>query len=288
MKPEKANELTRLLALVLAIIVVVATATLFIDHFVVIIIVLLLAVAAIYAFNLMQAKSVQKALEKQNEIHQLKINLIKSSLDPHFLFNAINSVSFSMHKNDIDTASENLATVTKLMRTALTDIDSFGHELSEEISFIKSYLALEKFRFSDKFNYTVKVMPYVNDMTKVPAFLIFCFVENALKKGVLSKADGGNVAVTIDENPTEKMIIARVSDDGLYRNLADKANETHNTSVANALIDKLNAANEQKITVSYSPNGNIDGEPQGCLVELKIPVEFNCAPAAVKALQSAK
>lgn len=288
MKPEKANKLTRLLALVLAIIVVVAAAAFFIDHFVVIIIVLLLAVALIYAFNFAQAKSMKKALEEQNEIHQLKINLIKSSLDPHFLFNAINSVSYSMHKNDNDAASENLNTLTKLLRISLTDIDGFAHQLSEEIAFIKNYLALEKFRFSDKFNYTVKVMPYVNDMTKVPAFLIFCFVENALKKGVLSKTDGGNVAVTIDENPTEKMIIARVSDDGLYRNLADKANETHNTNVANALIDKLNAANEQKITVSFSANGNIDGEPQGCLVELKIPAEFNCAPAAVKALQSAK
>ena len=279
---------TKRIYLILAIVVIVVAATFLIDYFAVKIFVLLFAVAAFYVYHLSQIKRTKKALEEQNELHQLKINLIKSSLDPHFLFNAINSVSFSMHKNDIDTASENLATVTKLMRTALTDIDSFGHELSEEISFIKSYLALEKFRFSDKFNYTVKVMPYVNDMTKVPAFLIFCFVENALKKGVLSKADGGNVAVTIDENPTEKMIIARVSDDGLYRNLADKANETHNTNVANALIDKLNAANEQKITVSFSANGNIDGEPQGCLVELKIPVEFNCAPAAVKALQSAK
>lgn len=279
---------TKRIYLILAIVVIVVAATFLIDYFAVKIFVLLFAVAAFYVYHLSQIKRTKKALEEQNELHQLKINLIKSSLDPHFLFNAINSVSFSMHKNDIDTASENLATVTKLMRTALTDIDSFGHELSEEISFIKSYLALEKFRFSDKFNYTVKVMPYVNDMTKVPAFLIFCFVENALKKGVLSKADGGNVAVTIDENPTEKVIIARVSDDGLYRNLADKANETHNTNVANTLIDKLNAANEQKITVSYSANGNIDGEPQGCLVELKIPVEFNCAPAAVKALQSAK
>ena len=279
---------TKHIYLILAIVVIVVAATFLIDYFAVKIFVLLLAAAAFYVYHLSQIKRTKKALEEQNELHQLKINLIKSSLDPHFLFNAINSVSFSMHKNDIDTASENLATVTKLMRTALTDIDSFGHELSEEISFIKSYLALEKFRFSDKFNYTVKVMPYVNDMTKVPAFLIFCFVENALKKGVLSKADGGNVAVTIDENPTEKVIIARVSDDGLYRNLADKANETHNTNVANALIDKLNAANEQKITVSFSANGNINGEPQGCLVELKIPVEFNCAPAAVKALQSAK
>jgi LytS/YehU family sensor histidine kinase len=153
--------------------------------------------------------------------------------------------------------------------------------LSEEISFIKSYLALEKFRFNEKFNYTVKVMPYVNDMAKVPAFLVFCFVENALKKGVLSKADGGNVVVNIDEDPTDKTIIARVSDDGLYRNLADKANQTHNTNVANALIDKLNAQNEQKISVNYSANGNTNGEPQGCVVELKIPAGFSYA---VKAL----
>lgn len=285
MNPEKTNELKKILIIILGIVVGVALAAYFIDHFIVIIIVLLLAVVAMYVFNLVQVKQTRKALEEQNERFQLKIKLIKSSLDPHFLFNAINSVSYSMHKNDNDKASENLAAITKLMRTSLTDIDSFGHELSEEIAFIKNYLALEKFRFDEKFNYTVKVMPYVNDMAKVPAFLIFCFVENALKKGVLSKPEGGNVVVTIDENPTDKVIIARVSDDGLYRNLADKANQTHNTTVANLLIDKLNAENDQKITLNYSANGNIDGEPQGCVIELKIPFGYNCE---LKALQLAK
>lgn len=267
--------------LILAIVLIIVAATYLVDYFAIKIFVLLLVAAAFYIYHIVQTKRTRKALAEQTELYQLKINLIKSSLDPHFLFNAINSVSYSMNKNDAGTAQENLSALTKLMRTALTDIDGFGHELSEEISFIKSYLALEKFRFNEKFNYTVKVMPYVNDMAKVPAFLIFCFVENALKKGVLSKADGGNVVVNIDEDPTDKTIIARVSDDGLYRNLADKANQTHNTNVANALIDKLNAQNEQKISVNYSANGNTNGEPQGCVVELKIPAGFSCA---VKAL----
>ena len=267
--------------LILAIVLIIVAATYLVDYFAIKIFVLLLVAAAFYIYHIVQTKRTRKALAEQSELYQLKINLIKSSLDPHFLFNAINSVSYSMNKNDVGKAQENLSALTKLMRTALTDIDGFGHELSEEISFIKSYLALEKFRFNEKFNYTVKVMPYVNDMAKVPAFLIFCFVENALKKGVLSKADGGNVVVNIDEDPTDKTIIARVSDDGLYRNLADKANQTHNTNVANALIDKLNAQNEQKISVNYSANGNTNGEPQGCVVELKIPAGFSCA---VKAL----
>lgn len=267
--------------LILAIVLIIVAATYLVDYFAIKIFVLLLVAAAFYIYHIVQTKRTRKALAEQTELYQLKINLIKSSLDPHFLFNAINSVSYSMNKNDAGTAQENLSALTKLMRTALTDIDGFGHELSEEISFIKSYLALEKFRFNEKFNYTVKVMPYVNDMAKVPAFLVFCFVENALKKGVLSKADGGNVVVNIDEDPTDKTIIARVSDDGLYRNLADKANQTHNTNVANALIDKLNAQNEQKISVNYSANGNTNGEPQGCVVELKIPAGFSCA---VKAL----
>jgi LytS/YehU family sensor histidine kinase len=267
--------------LILAIVLIIAAATYLVDYFAIKIFVLLLVAAAFYIYHIVQTKRTRKALAEQTELYQLKINLIKSSLDPHFLFNAINSVSYSMNKNEVGTAQENLSALTKLMRTALTDIDGFGHELSEEISFIKSYLALEKFRFNEKFNYTVKVVPYVNDMSKVPAFLIFCCVENALKKGVLSKADGGNVVVNIDEDPTDKTIIARVSDDGLYRNLADKANQTHNTNVANALIDKLNAQNEQKISVNYSANGNTNGEPQGCVVELKIPAGFSCA---VKAL----
>lgn len=261
--------------LILAILIIVVLATYLIDFFAVKILILLLLATAFYVFYRIQNKRTEKALKVQSEFYQLKSDMLRSSIDPHFLFNALNSVAFSMHKNDTELALANLNTVSKFIRTSLGDLDKFGHELNEEIEFIKNYLTLEKFRFADKFNYTIKVMPYVNDMTKVPCFSIFCFIENALKKGVLSKQEGGSLALSIDESQSDKALIVRISDDGLYRNLTDTASFTHNIKVVNALVNKLNAINSQKISISYSANGNVNGEPQGCIVEMKIPLEYD-------------
>ena len=238
------------------------------------IVILILAVAAAVAM-LVQKQQNKKALESQAAYFDLKTNLIKTSLDPHFLFNAINSVSYSIHKDDTNTASENLGTLSKLMRTSLENIGHFGHELSVEVGFIKNYLTLEKFRFKEQFDFTFKMMPYVNDMAKVPSFSIFCLIENALKKGVLSRQEPGHITLTIDEDKNNNVLVVTVSDDGLFRNPKSDTDQPHNIKVLSEMITRLNAINDQKITISYSAKERVDGEPRGCVAEMRIPLDFS-------------
>ena len=238
------------------------------------IVILILAVAAAVAM-LVQKQQNKKALENQAAYFDLKTNLIKTSLDPHFLFNAINSVSYSIHKDDTNTASENLGTLSKLMRISLENIGHFGHELSVEVGFIKNYLTLEKFRFKEQFDFTFKMMPYVNDMAKVPSFSIFCLIENALKKGVLSRQEPGHITLTIDEDKNNNALVVTVSDDGLFRNPKSDTDQPHNIKVLSEMITRLNAINDQKITISYSAKERVDGEPRGCVAEMRIPLDFS-------------
>jgi len=238
------------------------------------IVILILAVATAVAL-LVQKQQNKKVLESQAAYFDLKTNLIKTSLDPHFLFNAINSVSYSIHKDDTNTASENLGTLSKLMRTSLENIGHFGHELSVEVGFIKNYLTLEKFRFKEQFDFTFKMMPYVNDMAKVPSFSIFCLIENALKKGVLSRQEPGHIALTIDEDKNNNVLVVTVSDDGLFRNPKSDTDQPHNIKVLSEMVARLNAINDQKITINYSMKERVDGEPRGCVAEMRIPLDFS-------------
>ena len=271
MKTEKTNELTKILVLILGIVVGVAVAAYFIDHFIVIVIVLLLAVAAIYAFNHVQTKQTRKAIEEQDKFYRLKLNLIKSSLDPHFLFNAINSITYSINKNDTPTASANLSALSKMMRTSISDMDVFGHELNEEVTFVKNYLTLEKFRFNKQFDFNIKQMPYVNDMARVPAFCIFCFVENALKKGILPTGEPCIISLLIDEDKNSNSLIISISDDATARDIKTEADP--NVKIANELIDRLNAINKEKISVRHAA----DKKQRGNVTELRIPLDFNFA-----------
>ena len=243
----------------------------------------LLIACGIYILFIIQKKKWDKAVEEQADFYNLKTSLQQSSLDPHFLFNALNSVSFSIHKDSREDAASNLSTFSKFMRISLNNIDKFGHDLNEELEFIKNYLILEKFRFKEQFDYSIKVQPYVNDMNNVPVFSAFCFVENALKKGVMTKQGGGMIEIEVDENPAEKELIISISDNGAFRDLTKKENFTHNIMVVNALIDRLNSANQRKIKIDYSANKNKFGEVEGCRVEMRIPtdISYKLMPATI-------
>lgn len=259
----------------IAILVGFALLAYLIDFFAMKLFLLIITACGIYILYLLQNRHTEKALNEQREFYQLKLDMIRSSLDPHFLFNAFSTITFSMRKNDTDTAISNLSNASKLMRTSFGSIDKFGHQLNEELEFIKNYLTLEKYRFDNKFDYSIKVMPYVNDMNKVPCFSIFCLVENALKKGILIQETSGKLTVNIDESQTNRMLIVRVTDDGLYRDFSNPENVTHNIKVVNELINKLNDINGQKIVLNCMPNTDKDNQPHGCIFELKIPLEYN-------------
>lgn len=256
---------------------------LFKNNFAVQLLISLLIACGIYILFIIQKKKWDKAVEEQADFYNLKTSLQQSSLDPHFLFNALNSVSFSIHKDSREDAASNLSTFSKFMRISLNNIDKFGHDLNEELEFIKNYLILEKFRFKEQFDYSIKVQPYVNDMNNVPVFSAFCFVENALKKGVMTKQGGGMIEIEVDENPAEKELIISISDNGAFRDLTKKENFTHNIMVVNALIDRLNSANQRKIKIDYSANKNKSGETEGCKVEMRIPtdISYKLMPATI-------
>ena len=255
--------------IVVAVLLAILLTSYLVDFFAVKLMAVLLLAAAAYLFCLNQKKRTQKALESQKGFYELEMNMMKGSLNPHFLFNAINSITYSINKNDIETASKNLGSLSKMMRTSLSDIGVFGHELSEEVAFVKNYLTLEKFRFDKQFDFTVKQMPYVNDMARVPVFCIFCFVENALKKGILPTGEPGKIALLIDEDKNSNSLVISVSDDAPARDL--KSTDDPNIPMVNDLIDRLNAINDEKISVRHAA----DNKQRGNVIELRIPLDFS-------------
>ena len=259
----------RSLIVVVAILLAVMLISVLVNYFAVKLMAMLLLVAAAYVFYLSQKKHERKALESQKEFYNLEMSMIKSSLDPHFLFNAINSINYSINKSNIDTASKNLGALSKMMRTSLSGIGSFGHELSEEVTFVKNYLTLEKFRFDKQFDFTVKQMPYVNDMARVPSFCIYSYVENALKKGILPTGEPGKISLLIDEDKNSNSLIISISDDAPARD--PKSVDDPNLTMIEKLIAQLNDINDQKISVRHAA----DSKQRGNVVEMRIPLDFS-------------
>lgn len=102
---------------------------------------------------------------------------------------------------------------------------------------------------------------------------IFSYVESALKKGVLPKAEGGNIEINIDVT-TEHVLVVKIIDDGLHRSLEFEKGNTKSMKVMERSIKFYNKLNAYPIQVSYADKGTAEN-PKGSIVEMHIPMDFN-------------
>ena len=149
-----------------------------------------------------RARSNKKvAQEKQEkEISQLQLNLVRSQLNPHFMFNAMASIQNLMNKNDTDNANRYLGKFARLTRSVLKNQEFIS--LKEEISLLEDYLQMEKLRFG--FHYTIAVDDaLVVANIEIPAMLLQPFVENAVKHGISGLQDKGEISIRFDKTDAD-------------------------------------------------------------------------------------
>ena len=119
---------------------------------------------------------------------------LESQLNPHFLFNALNTVR-ALVADDPDEARRAVTLLSSLLRQTLATVRSATHSLADELEVVETYLALEALRFGDRLRVEVEAEPDALGLT-VPALLVQTLAENAVKHGVARRRDGGTVAVT--------------------------------------------------------------------------------------------
>ena len=215
-----------------------------------------------------------QTIKAQNEeFYKMQLELIKNQLDPHFLFNALNSISFSINKDDRKTAYANLGLFSKFLRESIVALDEFSRPLEEELDYVQNYLLLEKFRFKEKFDYDFVISPDVNLSLTIPKLILFSFVESALKKGVLPKDSGGEINVLIDVYEKKGLYI-KIFDTGLYRNIEDiNHSQTKNIQMTKRVVSYFNEYNSKTIDIKHKDLGTPEN-PEGSKIEITIPADY--------------
>jgi len=125
-----------------------------------------------------------KKQETEKKITDLQLQLVRNQLDPHFIMNAVNSIIACITDEDKEKARQQLLHFSKMHRYLLLSTDSILRSLQEELDFTENYLALEKFRFKDRFDYCIDVEPGMDTCVQVPKMIIQIHVENAVKHGL--------------------------------------------------------------------------------------------------------
>ncbi len=226
-----------------------------------------------WVLDKIHTSTVERIKLENEKFYLMQMDLIRNQLDPHFLFNALNSISFSINKDERKTAYYNLGLFSKFLRESIITLDEFSRSLEEEVDYVKNYLILEKFRFKEKFDYDFVIGPGVNKTQKVPKLILFSFIESALKKSVLPKEGGGRIEITIDTYQGRGIYIM-ISDTGLHRDMENiEKSHTKNMMMMKRIVSYFNQFNSKKIEINVKDGGTFDN-PKGSLVEITIPPEY--------------
>ncbi len=223
----------------------------------------------------LQLIQLEKKNRIRNEIVQLQLKNMKNQMNPHFTFNVFNAIASKIRKESPQTYKDFLQ-FSKLIRNTLESSDKITRSLSEEVSYLESYLELEKLRFPDKFDYAIKVDEGIDTSMKVPKMILQTYVENAIKHGIRHKEGKGHILISITTD--QKNIIFNIQDDGIGRAKA-KELSTDSTGFGLQIMDSyyklFNEYNEARITHEIIDLYDDAGKPSGTKVVVSIPLKFS-------------
>ncbi|MBL7825019.1 MAG: histidine kinase [Saprospiraceae bacterium] len=200
-------------------------------------------------------------LRKQSELREQQIELEKQALraqmDPHFIFNSLNSVQEFILKNDRLAAASYLSRFAKLIRQVLDQSFQKLISLESEIEYLDNYLSLECTRFKGAFNYEISVDPALETaLIQLPPMLVQPFVENAVIHGMRGKAGDGLIELSFKKMDSNQLVIT-VKDNGT--GLAESSDAPKKTSYGSSLVKRrlelLSKESNADVVIETAPEG---------------------------------
>ena len=196
---------------------------------------IILSLLIVSLFLYLNTRNRLKQQKKQAELQQ---KLLRSQLNPHFIFNAVGSIQSYMYRNDAKTASSYLTKFASLMRSILNQSSQDLCPLSEEIEMLENYLSLEKLRKNDAFQYQISVENNIDaEETMLPSMLVQPFVENAIKHAFTS--DNEKNKIDIHFSKSEKILHVKVVDNGVGINQTMQNEKSHKSMASDIFKQRM-------------------------------------------------
>nr|NQU91901.1 histidine kinase [Bacteroidota bacterium] len=244
---------------------------------------ILFIISAIWAFVFYRLRRIRRKheIEKrvlfiEKELFEIQQKALRLQMNPHFIFNSLNSIQSFILSNDIDLAVNYLSKFSQLMRLILANSRESIVPLSDEIQAITHYLEIEKLRFEDKFNYRVIVDSQIDDeFIGIPPMIIQPYIENAIIHGLVNKPMPGKIIIEFLKK--ESTLRCSISDDGIGRERAMEIKKKSGLStksrgmmITQERLEILNRGTDSKFSVKVTDLFDKNNKPSGTRVDLVI------------------
>lgn len=218
---------------------------------------------------------IREQLQDERQYMELQLLSLRNQLTPHFVFNALNAIGSSIYQDDKEKSYDFLQRFSILIRSTLSHADKSNQTLREELEFVRNYLELERFRFENKFEYSIHIQEGLNQETAVPKMVIQTFAENALKHGLVRKSGEGKLKVDVSQE--NQVLKINIEDNGIRTGeTIKKSVEPDDTGIEimKQFIALFNRFNSKKIDLQINDVLNKMNIIAGTSVTIHLPVDF--------------
>ncbi len=237
---------------------------------------LILAAAVYLLFRYQKEKS-----ELNQKIREGQLMALRAQMNPHFIFNCLNSIQYFVMENDKRSANLYLSMFSDLMRRVLENSRHASIPIEDEVESLQLYLQLESLRFSHQFSYDILVDPDIDQEEEmIPPMLIQPFAENAIWHGLLPKDSAGSLSIRLMRN--NDLLRCIIEDNGIGRDkaqeIAGRKRHGHKSAGMKNTAKRLNmlqqkSGNENRIQGLKVVDLYEQDQASGTRVEIMIPLQ---------------
>ncbi|HKG68154.1 MAG TPA: histidine kinase, partial [Segetibacter sp.] len=216
--------------------------------------------------------------ELQQQATQLQMQALRAQMNPHFIFNSLNSINRFILKKQSREAAGYLTKFSRLIRMILNSSANATVNLAEDLAALELYMELESLRFDQKFVYKIQIDPDVDaNFIQIPPMLLQPFVENAIWHGLMLKKGEGHLWVNICQE--DSMLVCTITDNGIGREksaeIRSKSAYTSKSMGMAITADRIKLLQKQKAFIQVTDLVLSDGTAGGTEVLIKIPVMYD-------------
>ncbi len=220
----------------------------------------------------------RKISEMNNKLSEITHANLRQQMNPHFIFNTLNSIQYYMYQHDKIATNNYLTKFSRLIRKILENSQQNLIPVKDELDVIQLYLELETLRFKEKFTFEIVIEEEIDTLTyKIPTMLIQPYVENAVCHGLINKPENG--LLTVQMRLCDHHICCTIEDNGIGREAAMEIkrhkNSPHSslgTKITESRINITNALYGTDLKVIFTDLKDGNNNPCGTRVELQLPL----------------
>jgi ligand-binding sensor domain-containing protein len=252
-------------------------------------IVVLVLVGSVLLFFRLRENRIRKEEARQTAINkqiaEIRMTALRGQMNPHFIFNSLNSIQHFITTRDKEEALNYLSKFSKLIRKILENSRENTVSVINELQLLELYIQLEQLRFSNKFDYHIAVDEKIDmENTEIPPLLIQPYIENAILHGLVNKNDKGDLWLSLERN--NGLLVCKIEDNGVgraraqeiehgkvsrHKSLGIKVTEERISGLFELLDYKMEVVTEDLFEIEQGPEEK--PQPAGTRVTISIPVK---------------